>query len=856
MPRHPSKRRFLATAPLVPIAVGLVAGIVVDSTAEFSFVVTMWLLFAGAIATAWGWTGYLHAGVKDLVIAAGITLLSTAVGMLRHDLAFRYVPADHIIQVMPAEGSTLVRLAGEIVSPVQIDTLEEAARRAAYPVEPRTRFALQADTLHADAGPRAISGLVQVAIGAPHLQLAPGQRIEILGMLYRFRGPDNPGEFDWSLQKRRNGLLAGVWCDNERCVSVIDEQPTGWRTLTHRARQHLRKLLSDDLPGEDGGAASLLDAMVLAQRTSVERSVDEAFIRAGVVHFLSASGMNVVWLGMGITAVMLLFRAHYRTIALVCLLATIAFLLVAEPNPPILRAAVTGGLFFLSRWMRRPRRDINWLAGAVIILLLIRPADLFNPGFQFSFAIVAGLMWLAPPIMTRLVAEPTFIVGGVPIPVEDARRIPGWAIQWIVFPLIVAVIAWLIGLPIAAWHFGRLSLWGWINSLVLTGPVIVVTFLGYLKLAAGAIWPTLGAPIGWLLGPATNALEWLALRMSEAPLCNIETPRPSAIWIACYFVCLVVSAHALALPRYPRRLLVAAPVLALAWFAPWLLPARPTGELRLWVLSVGDGSATIIELPNGRTLAYDLGTRGPYDAARSKVVPFMQHHGLARLDDVIVSHADADHYSAIAGVAESRGIGRLWLNGGFRDAADPDSEPSRFLQEMIARGVEITDMQDGDDLPDTGAVKLEVLWPPGDVDLRSLPDNDRSTVLRLAWQGRSILLTGDIETQAQAALLGSGPKAPAAAADLRADVLLLPHHGSPRPRTTRAFIAAVNPSVTIRSSGVRDAETNPSLWSAISGRAYYNTAECGAVCVIIRQNGEVVVDTFRPSRGRPLVTLP
>jgi len=148
----------------------------------------------------------------------------------------------------------------------------------------------------------------------------------------------------------------------------------------------------------------------------------------------------------------------------------------------------------------------------------------------------------------------------------------------------------------------------------------------------------------------------------------------------------------------------------------------------------------------------------------------------------------------------------------------------------------------GDAIPEAGGAMAEVLWPTNAATDSYLDDNDTSTVIRLTWQGRSVLLTGDIAEGGESGLLHQG--------GLKADVLFLPHHGSTRAAPLPSLVAAADPSILLRSSGQRDGDTNAFLWSAIGTRNYYNTAECGAICTTVTADG-IQTETFRSSTGQP-----
>jgi len=275
-------------------------------------------------------------------------------------------------------------------------------------------------------------------------------------------------------------------------------------------------------------------------------------------------------------------------------------------------------------------------------------------------------------------------------------------------------------------------------------------------------------------------------------------------------------------------------VFVLAWWvvAPYWT-RRPSGALTVWMLAVGDGTGTVIELPDRRVILYDLGTRSPFDAGRV-AVNFLQHRGIGHVDTIFVSHPDFDHYGGIETLADSVSIGRVVVNDQFERFTKDKPAALRFLQAMRSRGIPI-DVTRGPRRFDAGDVRIESLWPPAAEDRMAPDDNDSSTVLRIAYEGRSILLTGDVTEWAIGGLLSRG--------GLHADVLALPHHGSVV-YNTAAFISAVNPTIAVRSSAQRQAMTTNGIERAVCDRRYLNTADVGCVRMTIR-DGEVGIRTIR-----------
>lgn len=260
-----------------------------------------------------------------------------------------------------------------------------------------------------------------------------------------------------------------------------------------------------------------------------------------------------------------------------------------------------------------------------------------------------------------------------------------------------------------------------------------------------------------------------------------------------------------------------------------LLP-RHADELRCTFLSVGHGLAVLVEMPNGRTLLYDAGQLQNGSRARDIVQGTLWELGIPRIDALVISHADIDHFNGVPGLARTMPIGEVLVHPSFFDFSQ---ESVRLTCERLAeRKVPIRNIWAGDRLMLDGRVSVAVRSPG--VNEQHTLDNANSIVLEITHADRRILLTGDLEQEGLRTLLEQPPAA--------TDVLLAPHHGS----------LDANTSALAAWSGAR--------WVVVSGgrndpiarlRAVYgpeatvlSTAAAGAVTVSIAEAGTVRVWPF------------
>jgi len=837
-----SFRRRLRIPYLAPLAVGVVLGVLVESRVA----TPLWLCVAGfalcgvalAAALARGWRG---AGVALLMLAAG------SVGAGLHHVCYRRAERNHIVLYTPSD-ETLVRLVGVVATEPAPVVSDPGAFARWLPKQQGVRFLLESRKILTRESVLPVSGLVQVRINGTGSDVHAGQRLELFGRLYRFRPPGNPGQFDWARRARRQRVLVGLYCGTPELVRPTAHQHGGWWwRLRSGLRARSSQYLLDGVWPDDEHGTSLLEAMLLGQRSRVDRQLDEAFVRTGTAHLLSVSGIHVGALALFGWAVGRVLGLRYGPASAWVAALVIAYMLVAEPRAPIMRAGVLALLACAAVAMRRPTSHANWLAAGALVILTVKPTDVFSAGFQLSFGVVLAVIYLTPRVRGVLLRpwarsfeiEQLSVVPPDETPTERASRLARGTVRWLVrgklnWALAVALSAWLVGALLVAHHFGRWSPLGWFNSLLMLPLATLVMWIGFGKLLLSALLPSTSLVTGPLLATATDWLAGMVLVLSKLPLCHVYS-RPPPVWLVVGF-CGLLTVWAAGLPRVSGRLLrlgaVALAVSCVAW------AATPSGDrqvLRIHQLAVGHGSAALIELPNGRKLLYDAGSLNSFNVAAGVIVPAMHELGIERIDAAVISHPNIDHYGAVLDIADRVPIERALISPHFQRFCGADDACGYLLEQLADRGIAIEHLKAGDRLGNVGDVEIEVLWPPPDANLQ-LTANDTSIVLRITYGGRRVLLTGDIEQVAQRLLLAN--------ADLSADVLVAPHHGSVTPMT-EPLLRAVGAGWLIQSSGRRTSGGANSLDQIVPpGARLWVTDEVGCVSIDVRPEG-ISVGPFR-----------
>lgn len=647
------------------------------------------------------------------------------------------------------------------------------------------RFRLEVESATADGVPVRLvpllslgwyRGVAPAGSGLAELQrvpapLRPGERWQLAVRVKAPHGNSNPHGFDYELWLWEQGVQAIGSVRAGPRDAPPQRLAATWRHPVERWRQEVRDAVFRQVP--DRTMAGVLAALAVGDQNAIERADWDIFRATGVAHLMSISGLHVTmfaWLAALVvgalwrrsTRACLAWPAQHAALAGGAALAA-AYALFSGWGVPAQRTVLMLATVALLRLSGRHWPwPVVWLLAAAVVVT-VDPWALLQPGFWLSFVAV-GVLFASEP------AAP----GAATRPAAPAQRLARGAMaalreQWVVTLALT---------PLTLLLFGQASLVGLLaNALAIPWVTLVATPLAIA-----------GAAVNWLWTPAAAAvrvlqqfLQWLA----AFPFATVAVPA-APLWAGA----LGVAGGLLLVLRLPWQVrLLALPMLlpVLLWQA-----ARPApGQFELLAADIGQGNAVIVRTAR-HTLVYDSGPRysAESDAGHRVLVPLLRAFG-ERVQLLVLSHRDSDHTGGAAAVlAQQAGAAVL------SSLADGHELQSVRASTRCLAG----------QAWEWDGVRFEVLHPrPADYSTPAKP-NALSCVLRIANGERAALLAGDIEQpqEARLAALAAG----GGAAPLRADVLLVPHHGS-RTSSTPVFLDAVQPRIALLQAGYRNRFGHP-----------------------------------------------
>ncbi len=741
--------------------------------------VWVWLLIAvlafactGFALRRRGWAGAQAAvATWNPAVAGAACLLPALAGAFAVGFAYAAWRAElRLAAALPTawEGED-IRIVGVI------DELPQASERGV-----RFMFAVEAVATPAAVVPPRLSlaWYTQWQTGGPVDPvpvLRAGERWQLTVRLKRPHGSVNPYGYDIEAWMLENNVRATGYVRRDGANARLSAFAGRARDYVARARSAVRDRVFAALP--DAPYAGVLVALAIGEQRAISEAQWKVFNRTGVTHLVSISGMHVtvfatlagaVVFALARRSVRLTSRIPARRIAaLAGVIAAAGYVLLAGAQVPAQRTLLMLTVAAIGLWIARPgTAALVWL-WSLVAVLIVDPWAPLAPGFWLSFGAVGLLLY-----------------GGTGRRRGAAATTRGARLRQGVLAAMRAQALITVGMvPLTLALFQQVSL---IAPLANAMAIPLVTFAVVPLALAGVVVP---ADLLWQIAHAVlSALMWLLEQLADAP---------SAVWQqhAPVVPALIAAGFGVIWLAAPRG----TPLRALG--ALWLLPLflvrpapPPVGAFRMTVLDVGQGLAVAIET-HARALLYDTGPRysETADAGSRIVAPYLRGAGIARLDAMVVSHQDNDHSGGTVSLLHIMPIGRL-LSSVLAD--------SPLLAALPKDGPTVIRCESGQRWEWDGVV-FSLLHPtPAEYADPRVKTNDLSCVLRIDSPHGSALLTGDIEAVSEGSLLDRE------AARLRADVLVVPHHGS-RSSSTPAFVAAVAPQVAVFTPGYRNRYGHP-----------------------------------------------
>jgi competence protein ComEC len=627
----------------------------------------------------------------------------------------------------------------------------------------------------------------------------------------------------------------GAWVKlGEGFKNPVSLRVEGWR-------DHIRDFLNREASPPHSG---IFKALVLGEQDDLPEEIREHFILTGTAHLLAISGdqFGIVALLSFSLLLWMLKRSEFLLLSIsvrkwaaaLTIPCIVLYAFIAGGGISVIRAAIMVITFLFSILLDRERNLLHTLALAAFLILLFSPPSLFDVSFQLSFLAVLSILYLVPRFLQAFKQDEISLL----LRTSWMKNIS----SYIRLSLLVTGVAILGTAPLVALHFNRFAPIGFLTNL------FIVPWVGFLIVPlslTASIFSFFFLPLATLLIAINGFITLILLRVlaffASLPLASFFVSTPTVFEIFLFYALLFFAVH-FRKGKKIRSLFAGLCIVFACDLAYWSFKDSFQKDLKLTFIDVGHGDSILVELPKGKKMLIDGGGlyENRFDTGKNVIAPFLWEKKIRRIDTLVLTHPDPDHFKGLNFIASQFSIGQFWDNG-----FEVPSEPHLQLKETLRqKKIKIQSLHEGSPSQIIHGVEISVLNPPAwNAARRKVQNaselNNSSLVLKLQFKNVSVLLSGDIEKEAEGWMLRK-------AYPLRADMIKVPHHGSST-SSSPLFLEKVKPAYAIVSVGERNIARlpHPEVLKRYErlGTEIFRTDKHGAITVVT-DGKEIKVKTF------------
>lgn len=516
--------------------------------------------------------------------------------------------------------------------------------------------------------------------------------------------------------------------------------------------------------------AGLMTAMLLGDRNNLDDELYDLYREAGIVHIIAISGMHISILA-GIILILVKPLGRYISSVIVILFMCF-YIILTGGSVSVVRSGVMMFFYILSGLISRKYDLISSTALACTLLLFVNPYYIFDLGFQYSFIAVFTIGFTSE-ILKNYKIENKFIN-----------------------LIVISIAISLTTKPITVYNFYYINCIDFIVNILVVSLSEFILIFGLISAIVGTFMLNIGVFLSGSVYVVLKVIEYISEFSLSFPFAHVQTGAISIISFLLMYIALIFIYKILMGKIYAIFPLVLSAVLLFIGIN------TRYDDFEMYVIYIGQGDCAVIR-DDDKCYVMDVGS-SEYKNYGEVLFNELQYNNIHKIDGIYISHMDYDHMGGVTEVAELMPVENIYIS----EYCDKNENYNTIIDYASENNINIEYVNENYEEQLTENMSIKLVY----TDKNAVSTNNSSAVYKVTYGGKSILFTGDIDSDIM--------DRASDVAEINADILKVPHHGSSG-SISEKFVAAVSPELAVNSAG------NNNIYGHPSGEtiAFYNSMD-------------------------------
>lgn len=635
-------------------------------------------------------------------------------------------------------------------------------------------------------------------------KLEYGNKISVVGTYKKPTEKRNYKGYDYMKYLKTKKICGSLIVDGEvKLIKTKNINPifTIINKLSLIFKQNLKKLL----PKQE---AELEQGILLGDTSDIESDIKDDFRECNLSHMLAVSGAHLSYLMLGINTVLSKKAFGIRRRKILSIIFILIFMVIVNMSPSVVRAGISTIIAIFATLIYRKQDTYTTISIALLLTLLNNPFAIFDVGLQLSYLATLSIIVFYSKFTQK----------------QFNNKVKKYLYE----SAMLTFSANILILPITIYEFNTIPINSIISNL-LAGPLLgICIILGMFMVILSAVCFSVSKLIAFPLQIILKILIKIIELISKIPFGNYTVKTP---WLIVVFLTYAIIATLIYNKKKMTKILTIITLIIFIVMQGCTF-INIDGKLKIYFIDVGQGDSMLVRTVRGKNILIDGGgSKDPdYNIGEKILVPYLLDRRIKTLDYVIISHFDEDHATGVAQI-----LGKIDVSSIILTRQLEENDIYRHILSIAKeKKIKLIYVKEGDVLK-IGGIKISIIHPENKLMINN-PMNNNSIVCKVEYNSFSMLLTGDIEMEAEELILRKN-------INLKADVLKVAHHGS-KTSTTGEFLKAINPKVALIGVGKNNNFGHPSneviQRLKENGTRIYRTDENGEISITVNKKGRII----------------